>query len=86
MISSSSNTYRVKLVDDEVDVAKSSQEIDRRNCECVTILANVYPQLVRNWRAAGDVERTVHFLIQAGAAAIATNDNMQVTCQNRFHF
>ena len=52
--------------------------IDLRECECMQILSCVYPQLVRHWRAAGSVRQTVHFLMEASAAAIAVQDNMQV--------
>ncbi|CAH1791954.1 unnamed protein product [Owenia fusiformis] len=52
-------------------------DVDFRSCECVNILASVYPQLVRHWRSAGNVGKTVHFLLEAAAAATATHNTMQ---------
>ena len=51
---------------------------DRRECTCARVLLEVYPQLVRHWKAAGNLEKTVHFLIESAAAAIALDENLQV--------
>ncbi|XP_074661549.1 adenylate cyclase type 10-like [Tubulanus polymorphus] len=60
-----------------VDMEEVLADIDLRACECDKVLASVYPQLVRHWRSAGNVGRTVHFMSEAGAAAIATFNNLQ---------
>ena len=52
-------------------------DIDMQDCHCDEILAQVYPQLVRHWRAAGDVHKTLENLIEAGSAAVATFNNME---------
>ncbi|XP_071962575.1 adenylate cyclase type 10-like [Antedon mediterranea] len=51
--------------------------IDMRECECPLILNTVYPQLVRHWRAAANTEKTIHFLVEAGSAAVTTENNLQ---------
>lgn len=52
-------------------------DIDMQDCHCDEVLAQVYPQLVRHWRAAGDVHKTLENLIEAGSAAVATFNNME---------
>ena len=37
----------------------------------------MYPQLVRHWRAAGDIHKTLEYLIEAGSAAVSTFNNME---------
>lgn len=51
--------------------------INLQDCQCDEILAHVYPQLVRHWRAARDMERTVQYLIESASAAVATFNNME---------
>ena len=51
---------------------------DMRECECMQVLLHVYPQLVRHWKAAGNIEKVVHFLMEASAAAIAIEESLQV--------
>ena len=51
--------------------------IDMQDCHCDEILAHVYPQLVRHWRAAGDMHKTLNYLIEAASAAISTFNNME---------
>lgn len=51
--------------------------IDMQDCHCDEILAYVYPQLVRHWRAAGDMHKTLHYLIEAASAAVSTFNNME---------
>lgn len=52
-------------------------DVDLQDCHCADILANVYPQLIIHWKAAGNVEKTIHYLIEAANAAIATNNDME---------
>ena len=52
-------------------------DIDLQDCHCADILAHVYPQLIIHWKEAGDVEKTVHYQIEAANAAIATNNDME---------
>ena len=51
--------------------------IDVQDCHCDEVLAHVYPQLVRHWRAARDIDKTVEYLIESASAAVATFNNME---------
>ena len=51
--------------------------IDLQDCHCDEVLAHVYPQLVRHWRAARDMSKTVDYLIESASAAVATFNNME---------
>ena len=51
--------------------------VDLQNCHCDTVLAHVYPQLVRHWKMAGDMHKTLQYLIEAGSAAVSTFNNME---------
>ena len=51
--------------------------IDLSNCQCAEVLASVFPQLVDHWRAAGNKLKTLRYLTESGAAALATSANMQ---------
>ena len=51
--------------------------IDLQDCHCDEVLAHVYPQLVRHWRAARDMDKTVEYLIESASAAVATFNNME---------
>ena len=52
--------------------------VDLRECECANILTKVYPQMVYHWKAAGNVQKTIRYLMEAAAACIATFNHMQV--------
>ena len=52
-------------------------DVDLQNCQCADVLAHVYPQLIIHWKAAGNTQKTVHYLIEAANAAIATNNDME---------
>ena len=58
-------------------IAGNIIDVDLQDCHCADILAHVYPQLIIHWKAAGDVEKTVQYLIEAANAAIATNNDME---------
>ena len=51
--------------------------IDLQDCHCDEVLAHVYPQLVRHWRATRDMEKTVEYLLESASAAVATFNNME---------
>ena len=51
--------------------------VDMQDCHCDEIQAHIYPQLVRHWRAAGDMHKTVEYLIEAASAAVSTFNNME---------
>ena len=51
--------------------------INLQDCHCDEVLAHVYPQLVRHWRAARDMHKTVEYLIESASAAVATFNNME---------
>lgn len=52
-------------------------EVNMEECHCDEVLAKVYPQLVRHWRAAGDLHNTMIYLIEEASAALATFNNME---------
>ena len=52
-------------------------EVDMQDCHCDEIQAHIYPQLVRHWRAAGDMHKTLEYLIEAASAAVSTFNNME---------
>ena len=54
-----------------------TEDIDLQNCQCADVLAQVYPQLIMHWKAAGNKQKTVHYLIEAANAAITTNNDME---------
>ena len=58
--------------------AERGRVIDVRDCTCLQILLSIFPQLIRHWRATGNLEKTVHFLMESGAASIAVDNNIQV--------
>ncbi|XP_067031685.1 LOW QUALITY PROTEIN: adenylate cyclase type 10-like [Acropora muricata] len=51
--------------------------IDLSSCNCAEVLASVFPQLVDHWRAAGNKLKTMRYLTESGAAALATSANMR---------
>ncbi|XP_071790978.1 adenylate cyclase type 10-like isoform X1 [Asterias amurensis] len=53
------------------------ERMDLRECRCADVLNTVYPQLVRHWRAACYTVKTVHFLSEAGSAAVTTGNHLQ---------
>ncbi|XP_033119981.1 adenylate cyclase type 10-like [Anneissia japonica] len=80
--SSISSQLSIISVDDSSENRGGNNEsilevIDMRECECPLILNTVYPQLVRHWRAAANTEKTIHFLAEAGSAAVSTDNNLQ---------
>ena len=67
--------------DDVIDLEDSDEAqqrvIDLSNCQCAEVLASVFPQLVDHWRASGNKLKTLRYLTESGAAALATSSNMQ---------
>ncbi|RMX45142.1 hypothetical protein pdam_00016498, partial [Pocillopora damicornis] len=68
-----------EYVDIDLEDSAESQQtvIDLSNCQCAEVLASVFPQLVDHWRAAGNKLKTMRYLTESGAAALATSSNMQ---------
>ena len=52
--------------------------IDLRECDCTTVLSKLYPQMVHHWRAAGNIGKTLHYLMEAAGACIAAFNDMRV--------
>ncbi|XP_078349307.1 adenylate cyclase type 10-like isoform X2 [Oculina patagonica] len=67
--------------DDDIDLEELDEAqqtvIDLSNCQCAEVLASVFPQLVDHWRASGNKLKTLRYLTESGAAALATSSNMQ---------
>lgn len=55
----------------------ATMDVEMLDCHCDGIISYVYPQLVRHWRAAGNLENTIEYLIEAAAAAAVTGKNME---------
>ena len=55
----------------------STMDVEMLDCHCDEIISYVYPQLVRHWRAAGNIKNTITYLIEAGAAAAIIGNNME---------
>ena len=54
------------------------QGVDLRSCECKKILQSVFPELIRHWRAAGNVKKTLQFLYDAASACLDAKDTIEV--------
>ena len=61
----------------EEETEPQLKAIDLSKCQCAEVLASVFPQLVDHWRAAGNKLKTLRYLTESGAAALATSANMQ---------
>ncbi|XP_071485807.1 adenylate cyclase type 10-like [Diadema antillarum] len=59
------------------EASNERESLDLRECVCADILNSVLSQIVRHWRAAGNTAKTIYFMLEAGAAAVATGNNMQ---------
>lgn len=57
--------------------AAEALSVDMQDCHCDEIQAHIYPQLVRHWRAAGNMHKTLEYIIEAASAAISTFNNME---------
>ena len=60
------------------DVPNAIVNMDIRECKCTEVLLSVLPKLLKHWKSAGNLKKTVKFLMESAAAAIGTDDNMQV--------
>ncbi len=70
-------TDRRKLSVNSLKLSSSNTTMIVESCHCDEVLAKVYPQLVRHWRAAGDMHNTMVYLIEEASAAVATCNNME---------
>jgi adenylate cyclase 10 len=68
---------RLSLISLRPTSGKVMLDVDMEECHCDEVLAKVYPQLVRHWRAAGDPHNTMIYLIEEASAALATFNNME---------
>lgn len=68
---------RRKLSMNSLKPSNSNTMMEVETCHCDEVLAKVYPQLVRHWRAAGDMHNTMLYLIEEASAAVATFNNME---------
>lgn len=51
--------------------------LDFQDCHCDEVLAHVYPQLVYHWKLAGNMTKTLHYLVEAATVSLATYNNME---------
>lgn len=70
---------RPSMASVKVSGSNTMLDIDMQECHCDHVLASVYPQLVRHWRAAGEPHNTMVYLIEEASAAVATYNNMEAT-------
>lgn len=78
---------RSRLISTDTTRGSIQQDAERRKissslildieCHCDQVLAYVYPQLVRHWRAAGNLHNALIYLIEEASAAVATSNNME---------
>ena len=54
-----------------------TEDVDLQNCQCTEVLAEVYSQLIKHWKAVDNKQKIVHCLIEAANAAITTNNDME---------
>ena len=73
----SRNQFQSNVWNNTPLTGSSIADIDLQHCQCEEVLAHVYPQLIIHWKAAGNMKKTVHYLIEAANAAIATNNDME---------
>ena len=50
---------------------------DLQDCHCEEVLSKVYPQLIRHWKEVGDNHKVLHYLTEAGAAAVTMFNNLE---------
>lgn len=51
--------------------------LDFQDCHCDDVLASVYPQLVYHWKLAGNMIKTLHYLIETAIVSLTTYNNME---------
>ena len=54
-----------------------SVSFDLQDCYCDDILSKVYPQLICHWKAVGNNDKVLHYLMEAAGAAVTTFNNME---------
>lgn len=54
---------------DMLDVDRVQSKVDLNYCTCAEVLATVYPQLVRHWRAAKNFNKCYHYLLESALAS-----------------
>ena len=57
--------------------ADNQFDVGMRTCNCDEVMASVYPQLVRHWRSAKNICKTIHYILLAASVAVTTNNNME---------
>ena len=68
---------RQSLVGSLLEDSSALIDCNLQDCHCDDILVKVYPQLIRHWKEVGCDERVLHYLIEAGAAAVSTFNNLE---------
>ena len=51
--------------------------VDKRDCTCTMLLTKVYPEIIRHWKLAGNVEKTICAMLEGSTALLAVDDNDQ---------
>ncbi|KAI6656437.1 Adenylate cyclase type 10 [Oopsacas minuta] len=55
----------------------STSTIDLSHCTCSEVLATVYPQLVRHWKAACNYDKIFHYLLEAALASTQVHATLE---------
>lgn len=62
----------------QVEVSPTQSSIsDMSHCTCSEVLATVYPQLVRHWKASGNYDKMFHYLLEAALASTQVHATLE---------
>ena len=75
IVTANSSEEKEPSVETSWDVSEYNQ------CQCTTLLTAVYSQLVRHWRATGNINKTIHYLLKACVISMSAMDNKLVSDQ-----
>lgn len=60
-----------------VEKGSSLHEVTESNdCQCIVVLTAFYAQLVRHWRATGNINKTIYYLLEASTVSMSAGDNI----------
>lgn len=67
----------VKSLNDRIKFGVNSADFFDKNinCQCNDILCDIYPQLVHHWKAAGNISKSLMYLVKAASVSVATDSN-----------
>ncbi len=72
-----SDGEKIQLQLNKLFSSEVTTSMNMEDCYCNEVIAEIYPQLVRHWQAAGNIQATIMYLIEAGSGTVATGNNME---------